>query len=44
MTPIEDMMEKMIKRFDITDYNLKEMRSDLSCINQKVDAHAVSIN
>ncbi|KAK4721330.1 hypothetical protein R3W88_011563 [Solanum pinnatisectum] len=40
---IEDMMQKMMKRFDSTDKNVKEMRNDLSGIGQNVDAHAVSI-
>jgi len=43
MACIEDMMQKMIRRFDATDKNVKEMRNDLSGIGQKVDAHAVSI-
>jgi len=43
MSRIEDMMQKMMRRFDATDENVKEMRSDLSGIGQKVDAHAVSI-
>ena len=43
MARIEDMMQKMMRRFDATDENVKEMRSDLSGIGQKVDAHAVSI-
>ncbi|KAK4708716.1 hypothetical protein R3W88_029641 [Solanum pinnatisectum] len=34
---------KMMKRFDVTDENVKEIRNDLSGIGQKVDAHAVSI-
>uniref|UniRef100_M1DVL0 Integrase core domain containing protein n=1 Tax=Solanum tuberosum TaxID=4113 RepID=M1DVL0_SOLTU len=33
----------MMRRFDATDENVKEMRNDLSGIGQKVDAHAVSI-
>ncbi|KAK4737224.1 hypothetical protein R3W88_000921 [Solanum pinnatisectum] len=33
----------MMKRFDATDENVKEMQNDLSGIGQKVDAHAVSI-
>ncbi|XP_049373432.1 uncharacterized protein LOC125838412 [Solanum verrucosum] len=37
MTPIEDMMQKMIKRFDATNENVKEMCIDLSGINQKVE-------
>ncbi|KAK4727058.1 hypothetical protein R3W88_031975 [Solanum pinnatisectum] len=43
MSWIEGMMQKMMKRFDLTDENVKEMRNDLSGIGQKVDAHAVSI-
>ncbi|XP_049378266.1 uncharacterized protein LOC125843073 [Solanum stenotomum] len=43
MSRIEDMMLKMMRRFDATDENVKEMRNDLSCIGQKVDAHVVSI-
>ncbi|KAH0678939.1 hypothetical protein KY284_020024 [Solanum tuberosum] len=43
MARIEDMMQKMMRRFDATDENVKEMRNDLSGIGQKVDAHAVSI-
>ncbi|KAH0767894.1 hypothetical protein KY285_003765 [Solanum tuberosum] len=43
MSCIEDMMQKMMRRFDATDENVKDMRNDLSGIGQKVDAHAVSI-
>ena len=43
MARIEDMIQKMMRRFDATDENVKEMRSDLSGIGQKVDADAVSI-
>ncbi|KAK4713597.1 hypothetical protein R3W88_019504 [Solanum pinnatisectum] len=43
MSQIEDMMQKMMKRLDLTDENVKEMRNDLSGIGQKVDAHVVSI-
>uniref|UniRef100_M1D8E5 Integrase core domain containing protein n=1 Tax=Solanum tuberosum TaxID=4113 RepID=M1D8E5_SOLTU len=43
MNLIKDMMQKMMKRFDTTDENMKEMRNDLSGIGQKVDAHTVSI-
>uniref|UniRef100_M1DNH6 Integrase core domain containing protein n=1 Tax=Solanum tuberosum TaxID=4113 RepID=M1DNH6_SOLTU len=32
MSRIEDMMQKMMKRFDVTDENVKEMRNDLSRI------------
>ncbi|KAK4717987.1 hypothetical protein R3W88_016325 [Solanum pinnatisectum] len=44
MSRIEDMMQNMMKRFDSTDENVKEMRNDLSGIGQNVDAYAVSIN
>uniref|UniRef100_M1DI46 Integrase core domain containing protein n=1 Tax=Solanum tuberosum TaxID=4113 RepID=M1DI46_SOLTU len=43
MSRIEDMMQKMMRRFGATDENVKEMRNDLSGIGQKVDAHTVSI-
>ena len=43
MARIEDMMQKMMRRFDATDENVKEMRNALFGIGQKVDAHAVSI-
>uniref|UniRef100_M1DNK9 Integrase core domain containing protein n=1 Tax=Solanum tuberosum TaxID=4113 RepID=M1DNK9_SOLTU len=36
MARIEDMMQKMMRRFDATDENVKEMRNDLSGIGQKV--------
>lgn len=38
MTRIEEMIQKMIKRFDV-----KEIRKDLYGISQKIDAHAVLI-
>ena len=41
MSRIYDMMQKMMKRFDLTDENVKEIRNDLFGIDQKVDAHAV---
>lgn len=37
------IMQKMMKRFNSTDENVKEMLNDLSKIGQKVNAHAVSI-
>uniref|UniRef100_M1DFY0 Integrase core domain containing protein n=1 Tax=Solanum tuberosum TaxID=4113 RepID=M1DFY0_SOLTU len=37
------MMQKMMRRFDATNENVKEIRNNLSGIGQKVDAHAVSI-
>ena len=43
MSQIEDMMQKMMRRFDDTDENIKEMLNDLYGIGQKVDAHVMSI-
>ncbi|XP_015160938.1 uncharacterized protein [Solanum tuberosum] len=43
MSYVEEMMQKMLKKFDTTDQNVKEMHTKLSEIGQKVDAHAVSI-
>ncbi|XP_049410643.1 uncharacterized protein LOC125873837 [Solanum stenotomum] len=43
MSRIEDMMQKILKRFDLNDENVKEMRNKLSGIGQKVDALAVLI-
>ena len=43
MARIEDMTQNMLRRFDVTDKNFKETRSNLSDIGQKMDAHAVSI-
>uniref|UniRef100_M1D9V1 Integrase core domain containing protein n=1 Tax=Solanum tuberosum TaxID=4113 RepID=M1D9V1_SOLTU len=37
------MTQKIMRRFDATDENVKEMRNDLSGIGQQADAHAVSI-
>uniref|UniRef100_M1DW44 Integrase core domain containing protein n=1 Tax=Solanum tuberosum TaxID=4113 RepID=M1DW44_SOLTU len=41
MTRIEDMMYKMMRRFDATEQNMQEMQNELSGIGQKVYAHAV---
>ena len=43
MARVEDIMQKMIRRFDASDEHTKELRSDLASIGQKVDAHAISI-
>lgn len=37
------MMQKMIKRFKLTNGNMKEMHNDLSQIGKKVDSHEISI-
>ncbi|XP_015162482.1 uncharacterized protein [Solanum tuberosum] len=43
MSRVEEMIEKMLKKFDTTDQNVKDLCTKLSKIGQKVDAHAVSI-
>ena len=43
MARVEDMLQKMMRRFDVIDEHAKELRGDLANIGQKVDAHAVSI-
>ena len=37
------MLHKMMMRFDANDEHIKELRSDLAGIGQKVDTHAISI-
>ena len=36
-------MSKMMKKFDSNEDNLKEIRGDLSSMNQKVESNATSI-
>ena len=43
MARVEDMLHKMMRRFDASDENIKELRCDLASIGQKVDTHAISI-
>ena len=43
MARVEDMLHKMIRRFDASDEHIKELRSDLVGIGQKVDTHAIFI-
>ena len=43
MARVEDMLHKMMRRFDASDEHIKELRSDLAGIGQKVDTHARSI-
>ena len=43
MARVEDMLHKMIRRFDANDEHVKDLRSDLAGIGQKVDTHAISI-
>ena len=37
------MLHKMIRRFDASDEHIKELKSDLEGIRQKVDTYAISI-
>ena len=43
MARVEDMLHKIMRRFDANDDHIKELRSDLASIGQKVDTHAISI-
>ena len=43
MARVEDMLQKMMRMFDTSDEHIKELRSDLANIRQKMDAHVVSI-
>ncbi|TMW85596.1 hypothetical protein EJD97_022873, partial [Solanum chilense] len=43
MARVEDMLHKMMRRFDPSDEHIKELRGDLASIGQKVDTHAFSV-
>ena len=43
MARVEDILHKMMRRFDASDEHIKELRGDLASIGQKVDTHAISI-
>ena len=43
MARVEDMLHKMMRRFDASDEKNKELRNDLASIGQKDDTHAISI-
>ena len=43
MARVEDMLHKMMRRFDASDENIKEVRGNLASIGKKVDTHAFSI-
>ena len=43
MAQVEDMLQKMMRRFDASDEHTKELRSDLVSIGQKFHSHAISI-
>ena len=43
MARVEDMLHKMMRRFDANDEHIKELRSDLAGIGQNVDTHTILI-
>ena len=43
MARVEDMLHKMMRRFDVSDEHIKELRGDLASIGKKVDTRAISI-
>ena len=43
MVRVEDMLQKMMKRFDARYEHIKELKSGLASIGKKVDTHAISI-
>ena len=43
MARVEDMLHKMMRRFDASDEHIKELRCDLEGIGKKLVTHAISI-
>ena len=43
MARVEDMLHKIMRRFDTSDEHIKELRCDLASIGQRVDTHAILI-
>ena len=43
MSRVEDMLHKMMRRFDVSDEHNKELRNDLASIGQNVDTQAILI-
>ena len=43
MARVEDMLHKMMRRFNASDEHIKELICDLASIGQKLDTHAISI-
>ena len=43
MARVEDILPKMMRRFDASYEHTKELRNNLAGIGQKVDTHAISI-
>ena len=44
MARVEDMLHKMMRRFDASDENIKKLRGVLPSIGQKVHTHAIRLN
>ena len=44
MARVEDMLHKMMRRFDTSYEHIKKLRSDLAGIGQNVDTHAISLS
>ena len=42
MARVEDMLHKMMRRFNTSHEHIKELRCDLASIGQKFDTHAIS--
>ena len=43
MWRVEDMLPKIMRRFNASDEHNKELRNDLAGIGEQVDTHAISI-
>ena len=43
MARVENMLHKMMRRFNVNNEHIKELRSDLVGIGKKVNTHAISI-
>ena len=43
MARVEDMLHKMMMRFNASEKHIKELRSHVAGIGQKFDTHAISI-
>ena len=43
MARVENVSQKIMRRFDASDEHTKELRGDFDNIGQKVDGHAVLI-
>ena len=43
MARVEDMLQKVRRRFDASDEHTKDLRGDLANIGKKLDAHATLV-